>query len=147
LKSKPHTILEVVGAGVPEKFKKRVSSEIKFRGRVEDVIPYLGECSLMVLPLRFAGGVRIRMLEATAMGVPVVSTPVGIKGMNLINGRDYVEALGAYNFASAVVRILEDEGFANELSKNARSWAEKEISLKTYPNRLEEVLKGILNEK
>jgi len=144
LKLRPQAILEVVGAGVPERIKNEASKEIIFRGRVGNIIPYLGECSLMVLPLRFAGGVRIRMLEAAAMGVPVVSTPAGVRGMNLVNGREYIEAKGADDFAAAVVRILEDEEVAGELSKNVCEWAEKEISLKTYSERLQETLKEIL---
>jgi glycosyltransferase involved in cell wall biosynthesis len=147
LKSRPQALLEVVGAGVPERFRKNAAGEVLFKGRVEDVIPCLGECTLMVLPLRFAGGVRIRMLEAAAMGVPVVSTPAGIRGMNLSDGREYIEASKAGEFADAVVRILEDEKLAGKLSKNARDWAEKEISLETYPERLQMVFEELLNKK
>ncbi|MDZ7859870.1 MAG: glycosyltransferase family 4 protein [Candidatus Krumholzibacteriota bacterium] len=146
LKERPGTILDIVGAGVPEKLKKEKGDEIIFRGRVEDVVPYLGKCSTLVIPLRFAGGVRIRMLEAAAMGVPVVSTPVGVRGMNLCNGREYIEASGAEEFASAVLKVLEDEELAREISKNVRCWAEKEISLRTYPERLQNVLEAFESE-
>ncbi len=147
LKSRPQALLEVVGAGVPEQLKKNAAGKVLFRGRVKDVIPYLGECTLMVLPLRFAGGVRIRMLEAAAMGVPVVSTPAGIRGMNLFDGREYIEASKAGDFAEAVVRIMEDEKLARKLSKNARDWAEKEISLETYPERLQMMFEELLSKR
>jgi glycosyltransferase involved in cell wall biosynthesis len=84
------------------------------------------------------------MLEAVAMGVPVVSTPVGIRGINLSNGREYIEAREADAFASAVLRILGDEELALKLSNNVRAWAEKEISLETYPERLQRVLEGLI---
>jgi len=142
LKEKPQTVLDIVGAGVPEDVMKKKGDEIIFRGRVKDVVPYLGMCSILVIPLRFAGGVRIRMLEAAAMGVPVVSTPVGVKGMNLCNGREYIEASGAEEFASAVIKLLDDEELAHEISRNVRCWAEKEISLGTYPERLQNVLEA-----
>lgn len=143
-KLRPRTILEIVGAGVPERIKSEAPKEILFTGRVESVIPYLGQCSLMVLPLRFAGGVRIRMLEAAAMAVPVVSTPAGVWGMNLVSGRDYIEAEGAEEFAKAVARVLENEEVAGELSRKVREWAEREISLETYPERLQETFEKML---
>jgi glycosyltransferase involved in cell wall biosynthesis len=101
----------------------------------------------MVLPLRFGGGVRIRMLEAAAMGTPVVSTPDGVKGLNLKEGREYLEAATAEEFAGAVVRLLQDEALAREIGKNARLWAERNISSATYPDRLNQVLNRMIENR
>ncbi len=132
--------LEVVGLGVDRRIRARAGSHVRFVGRVDDVRPHLGQCSLMVLPLRFGGGVRIRMIEAASMGTPVVSTPVGVAGMGLISGRDYVEASSTMEMAQAVVDVLENSTRARHIGEHAREWAEKRFGMDTYPDRLDDLI-------
>jgi len=144
LRRRPDAILELVGTGLEGDGLEAPGSNISVMGRVDDVLPYLGRCSVMVLPLRFAGGLRIRMLEAASMGTPVVSTAAGVKGLGLIEGREYLKASDPDRFAEAVVRILEDEKLGVRIGTNAREWAERNISMKTYPERLSAVLERIV---
>jgi len=137
--------LEIVGPGVPRRLMERGAENMLVRGRVDNVIPFLKRCSVMVLPLRYAGGVRIRMLEAAAAGIPVVSTSTGVKGLELRSGREYIRADDPSEFAGAVVKILEDRKLAEKIGNGARRWAEKNISLASYPRRLESVLRDILD--
>jgi glycosyltransferase involved in cell wall biosynthesis len=101
----------------------------------------------MVLPLRFGGGVRIRMMEAAAMGTPVVSTPVGVAGMRLESGTHYAEARTADEIGEAVLQLLADEHGARRLGANARRWAEENISMESYPARLEALFKTIMTTR
>jgi glycosyltransferase involved in cell wall biosynthesis len=136
----PGTVLEVVGHGVEDRLKKEAGTGVEFTGGVEDIKPYLGRCSLMVLPLRFSGGVRIRMMEAAAMGTPVVSTPSGVAGMGLEAGSDYLEASDAGSMAKAIASLLGNRDEAARLGNNARLWAERNISMENYPDRLDSML-------
>jgi glycosyltransferase involved in cell wall biosynthesis len=140
----PGAVLEVVGTGADEKLIKRGGPGIEYLGVVEDIVPRLGGCSLMVLPLRFGGGVRIRMMEAAAMGTPVVSTPAGAAGMGMCAGREYIEAAGADEIAAAVVSLLGDPDSAAHLGRAAREWAEANISMEDYSDRLDRILRSIL---
>lgn len=146
LETRPGARLEIVGSGASRYVGSFNSPGVIARGKVEDVIPYLGRCSVMVLPLRFGGGVRVRMLEAAAMGTPVVSTPIGVEGLGLNDGEEYIEAKDEYEFSRAVIRVLQDGQLAERLSGNARRWAEKQISLSTYPDRLNEALGKLTRE-
>jgi glycosyltransferase involved in cell wall biosynthesis len=94
----------------------------------------------MVLPLRFSGGVRIRMMEAAAMGVPVVSTPAGVAGMGLEAGVHYMEAGNPAVMAEAVSNLLESPEMALRLGTGARLWAQENISMDNYPDRLDRML-------
>lgn len=140
----PMARFEVVGQGVDERMRAAAGPDVVFTGVVDDIRPYVGRCSVMVLPLRFGGGVRIRMMEAAAMGTPVVSTPIGVAGMGLAAGTEYLEAESAEDFAEAVLRILEDTDAARRLGMNARAWAERSISMESYPARLEALLRKIV---
>ncbi|MCK4236927.1 MAG: glycosyltransferase, partial [Candidatus Krumholzibacteria bacterium] len=112
LEKRPRARLDVVGYGVDGSLMAEAGSNVCFLGGVDDIRPHLGACSLMILPLRFGGGVRIRMMEAAAMGTPVVSTPTGIAGMGLVYGSDYLEAASPVEMAEAVLRLLENSDFA-----------------------------------
>ncbi|MGD1047668.1 MAG: glycosyltransferase family 4 protein [Candidatus Krumholzibacteriaceae bacterium] len=141
---KPGARLEVVGQGVTDELRASAGPDVSFTGGVKDIRPYLGSCAVMVLPLRFCGGVRIRMMEAAAMGTPVVSTPAGVAGMGLAAGRDYLEAGSSVGVAEAILRLLDDGDEAARIGANARRWAEATISMESYPKRLDDLLDTIL---
>jgi glycosyltransferase involved in cell wall biosynthesis len=144
LEKNPQVRFEVVGHGVDGGLRAAAGPNISFVGGVEDIRPYLGRCSVMVLPLRFGGGVRLRMMEAAAMGTPVVSTPVGVAGMGLEAGRDYLEADSSAGMAEAILRVLADGDEARRLGANARRWAEEHFSMESYPGRLDELLEKLV---
>ena len=136
----PGAVLEVVGHGVDNGLRSEAGEGVEFTGGVEDIVPYLGRCSLMVLPLRFSGGVRIRMMEAAAMATAVVSTPAGVAGMGLEAGSAYIEAADADSMARSVVSLLRDREEVARLGGNARRWAERSVSMENYPDRLDVML-------
>lgn len=143
LEKRPSVVLQVVGEGVAEDIIENSGGNIEFLGYVEDIRDSLARCSLLVLPLRFAGGVRIRMMEAAAMAVPVVSTPVGVEGMGLEAGTEYHEASSAAEMAEKITALLEDAEFAARTGLNARRWAERNISMRDYGDRLDKVISRI----
>ncbi len=140
LMRRPEVVLEIVGQGAGRIIDQGPSRNVLYAGVVEDIRPYLGRCALMVLPLRFGGGVRIRMMEAAAMGTPVVSTPQGVAGMGLVKGKEYLEAGGPEEMAAAITGLIEDRTAANEIGRNARRWAEEHIAMDDYPDRLDALL-------
>jgi glycosyltransferase involved in cell wall biosynthesis len=143
LRSRPETVLEIAGVGLSTHDFSGFGDAVRFLGRVDDIRPYLGACSLMMLPLRFGGGVRIRMMEAAAMGTPVVSTSVGVAGMGLADGRECIIADSPQGMAHAVLLLLEEPHRARKVGENARAWAERTIAMTDYPERLETLLREI----
>ncbi|HEX8501623.1 MAG TPA: glycosyltransferase [Pyrinomonadaceae bacterium] len=88
-------------------------------GRVEDVRPYMERAAAYVVPIRVGGGTRLKIYEAMAMEMPVVSTTVGAEGLPLRDGRDVLIADTPRAFADAVVRVLGDEALARGLGRQA----------------------------
>ncbi|MGJ8642177.1 MAG: glycosyltransferase [Luteolibacter sp.] len=106
----PDARFVVIGRNPPGSIKNlaKNDSSITVTGSVEDVRPYLKECDLMVVPLLTGGGTRIKILEAMAMGVPVVSTTIGAEGLELVGGVDLEIADDADGFADVTTTLLSD---------------------------------------
>jgi len=94
-------------------------SGVELAGEVPDVTPELAEAGVVVVPVRFGGGTRIKVLEAFAHGVPVVSTTVGCEGLDVEDGRHVLLADDPPSLAAACLRLLEDEERRTALSAQA----------------------------
>ncbi|HET8783588.1 MAG TPA: glycosyltransferase [Pyrinomonadaceae bacterium] len=131
--SVPDVTLTVVGRdpypGLVE-LSKRDSSVI-VTGRVEDVRPYMEEAAVYVIPLRIGGGTRLKIYEAMAMEKPIVSTSIGAEGLPVTDGEEIVLADTPETFAAAVVRLLKDPGFGNEVGQRAAMRVRREFGWDT----------------
>lgn len=115
--------LTVVGRNPSEsllELSKR-DSAVTVTGRVEDVRPYMERAAAFIVPIRIGGGTRLKIYEAMAMEQAIVSTTVGAEGLPVKDGKDVLLADTPQDFAGAVVRVLTDTNFANELGLCAAS--------------------------
>jgi glycosyltransferase involved in cell wall biosynthesis len=127
----PLATMTVVGRNPPHSLVEqgqRLNAEWKFSGFVDDVRPYVRRAAAFVIPLRVGGGTRIKAFEAMAMGCPVVSTSIGVEGLELEAGRHYLRADSATEFISAIVRLLRDAELRWRLSREARTHVERRFS-------------------
>jgi glycosyltransferase involved in cell wall biosynthesis len=118
----PEAKFTVVGRNPPPRFVEKLRSPgVQFTGTVADMRPYLLASTVVVVPLRFASGTRIKILEACAAGKPVVSTSLGAEGLELENGKDIVVADSPDEFARAVIALLRDPVQREAIARHARS--------------------------
>jgi glycosyltransferase involved in cell wall biosynthesis len=131
LARRPAARVVVVGRNPPEALVARAPGESwRFTGFVDDIRPHVAAAQLYVIPLRVGSGTRIKAFEAMAMGRPVVSTPVGVEGLDVQPGEHYLAA-GADDpaaFAAAILRLLDDPGLAARLAEAARRRVEERFS-------------------
>lgn len=93
---------------------------IELHADVPDVRPYLGRAGVMAVPLRIGGGSRLKILEALASGVPVVSTRVGAEGLRLVPGEHFVEADGDA-LAAALVHACRNPTEMMRMAESGRT--------------------------
>lgn len=128
----PGASLTIAGGDAPEEVRALGRMEgVRFIGLQKDLTGPLGRAAVFVVPLRFAGGIRIRTLEAMAMGKAIVTSSVGIRGIDAVDGRDLVIADGAERFASAVAGLLRDARRRDELGQAARRFAQANYSMES----------------
>lgn len=116
---------------------------IKLVGYVDDIRSELYRSAACVIPLRKGGGMRLKIPEAMAAGVPVVSTSMGAEGLEYENGVHLMIADTPQDFARAVVQVLSDPQLCQTLRKNGRALAEEKyswaISGKAFVDLVEQV--------
>ncbi|MEA3407085.1 MAG: glycosyltransferase [Chloroflexota bacterium] len=96
---------------------------ITVTGYVEDILPYFGGADVYIVPLRVGGGTRLKVLEAMAAGLPLVSTSLGAEGIPLISGTHALLADTPTDFAQAVRSLLDDPRRRQSLGNAAREFA------------------------
>jgi glycosyltransferase involved in cell wall biosynthesis len=89
-------------------------------GYLDDVRPTVAQSWACVVPLRVGGGTRLKILEALALGTPVVSTSLGAEGLEVTPGVDILIADEPTEFADATLRLLEDPALRAQLAANGR---------------------------
>ena len=119
---RPGTIFDVVGAKPPLEIMAYNSngSGINVTGYVVDPTPYFEATGVMVVPLRAGGGMRVKILNALAQGLPIVSTTLGCEGIAVEPGKHLLVADAPEAFAKATLDLLEDKRLADELGHNGR---------------------------
>lgn len=94
---------------------------VTFTGWLPDIRAFVAGSRVCVVPLRQGGGTRLKILEAMTMGTPVVATPKGAEGLDLIDGEDILIADSAEAFADATVRLLTDDDLHRHIAAHARA--------------------------
>jgi len=111
-----------VGKDPPEALRALARpGEVVFTGRVDDVRPAVHAAHVFVVPLRIGGGTRLKILEALAMGLPLVSTRAGAEGLDLRDGEDLLLADDQEIFAEAVLALATDRERAQRLAASGRA--------------------------
>jgi glycosyltransferase involved in cell wall biosynthesis len=106
------------------------------------VAPYLSRASVTVIPLRSGGGTRLKILEAMAAGLPVVTTCVGAEGLELASGVEAVVSDSMAELASATVQLLGDSERAIALAAAGRARVEEDYGWSAIGRRLAVALAG-----
>jgi glycosyltransferase involved in cell wall biosynthesis len=123
----PSVTLTIVGKNPPAdivQFAKQQPNAITVTGYVSDLDPYIEKAALMVIPVRAGGGMRVRILEAFARAVPVVTTTIGLEGIEARPGEDVMVADTPAVFAQMVVELLRDRSLQAQIANNGRRLAE-----------------------
>ncbi len=121
--------LEITGSTLGVDLDRLIlGEEVRLTGFVEDIRPVVSKAWVCVVPLRQGGGTRLKILEAMALGTPVVSTSKGAEGLAVTHDQDILIADQSDDFARQVVRLLGDADLRARLAVNGRHLVEQRYS-------------------
>lgn len=118
----PDLVYDIVGARPPHALEVLAEhcTGVHLHGYVADVESFWTNAGALAVPLLSGGGVRVKILEAMARGVPVISTTIGCEGLAVRDGEHLLVADTPEDFALACAAVLRDKKLARSLAQNAR---------------------------
>jgi glycosyltransferase involved in cell wall biosynthesis len=117
----PEARIRLVGLTPPELDSLADPPAVTLTGQVPDIVDELARADVVVVPLRYASGTRLKILEAFAHRIPVVSTTVGAEGLDVDGDRHLILADDAESIARACARVLGDEELRRALVERAHA--------------------------
>jgi polysaccharide biosynthesis protein PslH len=134
----PSATLDIVGREPPPDVLALASKQVRVSGEVSDVRPYLQRAWLSIVPLLHGGGTRLKILEAMACALPVVSTTIGAEGLDVVDGRDILIADEPAAFAAQTMRLLRDPALCASLGQAGRALVEQRYDWRAIGDWLDE---------
>ena len=139
----PELDFKIVGRNPSPKIQGLASSRISVTGTVDDVKRFYHQAFAVIVPLRVGGGTRLKILEAMAASVPVISTSLGAEGIAAQDGRDILIADTAAAMANSISALLHQPELAGRLQARGRELVTKEYDWTVLGKQLAGVYAGL----
>jgi len=148
LRTVPEARFVVVGRKPPPTIEALAATgmHIEVTGTVPDVRPFLRGADVIVVPLRIGGGTRLKIFEAMAAEVPVVSTSMGAEGLGVVHERHLLLADTAEDTAAEVVRVLRTPALGAKLARHALEEVARPCSWAAAAQIFEDACQGLIQQ-
>lgn len=139
IKRLPKAKLWIVGKFPTSDVLRLRSDSVLISSDIEDIRDAYSNSDVMLAPIYGPGGTRYKILESMATGLPVVTTPIGIEGLNAIHNREALICKTKQSLASETVRVLKDKKLYSILATNGRKLVEKNFNWKIIASKLDDI--------
>ena len=147
-KTNPELHFHVAGGGLSESFRQKFQhSNIHYLGFVEDIDTLRCKASIFVAPLLSGSGMKLKVLEALAAGLPTVTTGFGAEGIEIEDYIHYLHADNADQFGKAVISLTENKPLREKLSARAKERIKAKYSWNQKARELSAFLEQIVEKK
>ena len=142
---RPDIVFDVVGSRPPRDLVALGEKlpYLNVTGYVEDPLPYQQQAALMVVPLLAGGGMRVKILNALAEGIPIASTTLGYEGIELNPSHDLLVGDTPEAFAAQVLRVLNDPDLGRQMAVNGRRTVEGRYDYRDVCRPLDDVYASV----
>jgi polysaccharide biosynthesis protein PslH len=140
--ARPRVRAIIIGRNPPASLSDKIRERglnVTLTGFVDDIRPYVAESHVYVIPLWVGSGTRIKAFEAMAMGRPVVSTGLGIEGLDVTDGEHFLRADDAEAFSRGILSLLEDADLRARVASAARRLIDERFSWSSVARQFETI--------
>jgi glycosyltransferase involved in cell wall biosynthesis len=130
LSAQPNVKFHLAGKGLSKTDPRFFQTGIINHGEVDDAEVFMQSHGIMIVPIQAGSGIRIKSLEAMALGVPVVSTSIGAQGLTVESGTQMLIADDPAGFADGIIQLLLNPAASQEMTQQARAYVEQHHNLK-----------------
>lgn len=143
----PDTRFVIAGQRPLEAVKKLAGGRVEVTGFIPDLNTMYAQASVLVAPLRFGAGTQNKVLEAMAMGVPVVCTHIGFEGLQVQSSEGVILAKNKDKFIAEVCELLSDQAVRRSVGEKGLYIAQTRFSWDSITNQLESYFKEVIAQK
>ncbi|MCG8526070.1 MAG: glycosyltransferase [Opitutales bacterium] len=137
---------EIVGRDpTPEVMELNQLSGVKVSGFVEDLASEVRKSSIFVCPIRLGSGMKNKILEAMALGMPIVSTSEGASGLHVKDGQELLLRDNPKSFAQAVINLLKESSESERMGAKAHNYIKSHHNWESWTNKLEDHFHNLVN--
>jgi glycosyltransferase involved in cell wall biosynthesis len=145
---RPGAVLRIVGSAPPPEVRALAGEGVELVADAREMRPHLEQAAVVVAPVRSGGGMRMKVLEAIALGKPVVTTTLGAEGFSSLSPElPFLVGDDGAAIAAAIADLLEDGGRRRQLGNSARAFSERHHSPMKWAERLEAVYEEAIASK
>jgi len=137
------TKLWIVGTHMSSEIKSLASEDIEVTEGLEDIRDAYKNASVLVAPIKGPGGTRLKILEAMASALPVVTTSVGAEGLGVSDNNEALIRDSLESLANAAIKILENDSLAKRLGRRGKDFVEKNYTWDKSADKLDKIYKEV----
>lgn len=146
LEKKPDAIFNIVGQKPVSRVRNLSSNNVIVKGFVDNIALEYNNNAIAVSPVRIGAGTLNKVLEPMAMGVPVVSTGVGFKGLGIYSGEGAILADNTDDFAYQIIKLLDDKSLRESVGKTGKKVVEEKFSWDSVCELLDKYFCELFNQ-
>lgn len=139
--------LWIVGKNITDRIKSFASNDVEVTESIPDIRDAYRTSSVLVAPIKGPGGTRLKILEAMASSLPVVTTPIGAEGLGLDDGKEALIRTSEKELAEAAVSILKDKNLAAKLGRTGKIFVETNYSWSKSADLLDKLYWEVVSTK
>lgn len=142
----PDTKFYIVGAEPSNQIHKLAKlKDVYITGEVENINEYVWNSAVSVAPMRVGAGIQNKILESMALGTPVVTTSIGLEGIDVIQERHIFVSDTPEDFSRSVIRLIKDKDLRMQISREARKLIEENYTWDKALEKLDLLLSELIH--
>jgi glycosyltransferase involved in cell wall biosynthesis len=148
--ARPRINAVIIGRDPPTALASKIKERglnVTLTGFVDDIRPYVARSHVYVIPLWVGSGTRIKAFEAMAMGRPVISTSLGIEGLDVRDGEHFLRADSADAFSRGILSLLDETAARTRIAAAARRLMEERFSWAKVATQFEAICLETLDRR
>jgi glycosyltransferase involved in cell wall biosynthesis len=142
----PDLQFTVAGHGMPAQLMERKDENVEFVGTVPDANEFMLDHDIMIVPLLSGSGVRVKIVEAMALGRVVITTSVGAEGLDVVNGKHLFIADTPEEFLAVIDKCIQTPDLCSIISENARDFISLHHNNELITDKLLDFYKEVLSK-
>jgi len=147
-RSVPNAKFYIIGRNpVPQVRKLSKIEGIHVTGTVDDIRPFFEKAKVAVAPFRYGAGTKFKILEAMAMGMPIVSTSIGCQGIEVVHRTHLFIEDDKQMFAKRIIELMKNEDLCRIIGLAGRKLVEQKYSWRSIVRNTASKLEELLKEK